>query len=74
MNCAHCLSKIFESDRCCPQCGAPNDGFPLKKECFGDLMRQIENQKIEMRGGINNQLLYVYYQRIMAGLPARSNY
>ena len=24
MNCQYCGSKLFESDRTCPQCGAPN--------------------------------------------------
>ena len=74
MNCCYCLSTIFESDRTCPQCGSPNNNEPLKKECFGNVMRQIENGMTEVRGGISNQLLYVYYQRIIAGLPAKANY
>jgi len=73
MHCAYCLSTIFESDRTCPQCGSPNNNEPLKKECFGNVMRQIENGMTEVRGDISNQLLYVYYQRIMAGLPAKAN-
>jgi hypothetical protein len=46
MNCEYCHSKIFEDDRTCPQCGAPNESFiPVKQKaiCFGELCRQIEN-------------------------------
>jgi predicted amidophosphoribosyltransferase len=71
MNCDHCQSKIFESDRTCPQCGAPNNNIIQKKECFGEVMCQIENGMVEVRRGIDDQLLYVYYNRIMAGLPGK---
>jgi len=45
MNCQYCRSKIFENDRVCPQCGAPNERSIVEKQKFityGSLIKDIE--------------------------------
>jgi predicted amidophosphoribosyltransferase len=70
MNCQYCGSKIFEDDRTCERCGAPNLSVKfVEKDTFGEWMQMIEmfspedysyseNTIVE---GIGNQLLYKYY-------------
>jgi len=50
MNCAYCHSKIFEDDRTCPRCGAPNEN-----NISGTTPRGFA-----VYGGVGNQLIYSF--------------
>ncbi len=75
MFCSHCESRIFETDRTCPQCGAPNNVHidtsltnkeKTEKEKLQDKISAYENIKIEKikcaldLSEVNNILKYLY--------------
>lgn len=54
MNCEYCGSRIFDSDRVCDRCGAPNKivsnsvgvrAGSINKDIFGDLIRAAEENE-----------------------------
>lgn len=49
MNCEYCGSRIFESDRVCDRCGAPNKNhFEKRQETYGEYFREIERNSPRM--------------------------
>lgn len=60
MNCSWCQSKIFDSDRVCPMCGAPNIQIKNEIDTFGKLMMHIESDTY-VGGCRENKLLFTYY-------------
>jgi hypothetical protein len=48
MNCEYCQSKVFETDRNCPQCGAPNVSYQIEENqdtySFSMFIHNLENQ------------------------------
>lgn len=42
LNCEYCGSKIFETDRSCVKCGAPISMAEVKRDTFGEFMRDVE--------------------------------
>lgn len=43
MNCEYCGSRVFETDRVCDRCGAPNKNhFEKKQETYGEYFREVE--------------------------------
>ena len=50
MNCQYCHSKIFEEDRTCPQCGAPNENN----------ISDTNYKSLVVHGGLGNALIYSF--------------
>lgn len=59
MNCEYCQSKIFNEDRVCQRCGAPNIRKNKRDYTFGEIMMKIESEPI-VEGFPGNQLMFTY--------------
>jgi len=59
MNCSYCQSKIFEKDRVCSRCGAPNTQDNKMINTFGGLMIVLESYPI-VEGVPGNPLMFTY--------------
>jgi len=62
LSCKYCGSKIFETDRSCVKCGAPISMAEVKRDTFGEFMRDVERGEPAsfVKGGIGNPLLFEY--------------
>ena len=54
MNCEYCKSKIFETDRVCDRCGAPNIISTKEAMVSSGTTNRV------LFGGIKNQQIYNY--------------
>jgi len=77
MQCAYCSSRIFETDRVCPRCGAPNIILftrPEKEDSYGMWLRDIESQPVTPFVSSGSTVPVRNFSRAISGSMVASGY
>jgi hypothetical protein len=65
MNCQYCSTRLFDTDRECPRCGAPFTKATEQKEpySFGKDIAKMESDSNSVMGDVGSPLIYKYGHR-----------